>query len=294
MFVSLQWREWLRQVEVVRYEGPKSVVTIEDYLQDNLSDDYTAFVFDDTSRPMAQAIGDAWQARFSPKQLSEIYNALSPNGEPTKFKNKDAGFTAIALEVMKLAKEAVPYKVDPNYRSQFMQTAPNDGTTNANTTSATVDDEKTKAEAAAAADKAKKDAESEKQAKADAVARAKAEKEEAKAKAKAEKEAEKAKKAEAAAAAKAAAAAAKPKGVIQTLSELLQDGQKRTVDQLYDELAKRFPERGEAMKTTIRIQLVRLKSEGKLDVVSEDRHDADGKKLASKSYWGRPFPAKAA
>lgn len=64
-------------------------------------------------------------------------------------------------------------------------------------------------------------------------------------------------------------------GVISTLIELLKKAGElqtkgKTVDELTEALAKRFPERkADAMKSTVKIQLSRLPAEGKLKVKSE-------------------------
>jgi hypothetical protein len=58
-------------------------------------------------------------------------------------------------------------------------------------------------------------------------------------------------------------------GVIDTLKNLLLAGG-GTVDELFDALAKKFPDRGAGMKTTIRIQVVRLHKDGKLVVAKKE------------------------
>ena len=55
-------------------------------------------------------------------------------------------------------------------------------------------------------------------------------------------------------------------GVISTLVDLLCDHGGGTVDELYKKLEAKFPERGEGMITTIRVQLARQAKQGKLNI----------------------------
>lgn len=172
-------------------------------------------------------------------------------------------------------------------------TAPEGDTTNTegDTNTAPVGDTTTAADPAAdaAAAAAQKKAESPAELKKQAAAQKKAEAAEAKVKKEADKAAAKKAKEEEAAAKKAKET--KSPGVITSIMGLLTSGRKHTVDELYEALSKQFPDRGEGMKTTVRIQLVRLQKEGKLVVHSEDRVDSEGKKVAGKNYWGEAVPA---
>lgn len=278
MLIALHWAEWLRRVEVVRFDA-KSPVAVEDYLAKELDPDRTAFVFDDTDRPMVQAVAAAWQGRWSNKQLAEIHNALvAQEGSGAlpvaKFKNRDEALTQIAVTLVQIGKSAVPYHIPTT-------TEDNMDTNDQNQTDAGgAPAEQDPAAAAQAAE------ETPAAAKARVAAEKAAEKEAAKKAAADKKAADKAAKDKEKADKKAADAAAKPPGVIASLQSLLLDGTHRTVDELYTELATKFPDRGEAMKTTIRVQLVRMPKERPILIHNEDRKDAEGKKLAGKSYWG--------
>lgn len=295
--IALHWSEWLRRVEVDSFNAP-SAVAVEDFLQRELDNDRTAFVFDVTDRPMVQAIAAQWgNGRFSNSKLVEIYNALVGSDESRhvrKFKDRDTAFAQIAVQLTNMARETVPRNIttednmtDKNQSAQDeLEGAATDVVTdNTHVTDAAGNAVDTTGAAAAQEPALTKE---------EVAARKKAEKEAEKAAAKAKRDAEKAEAAAKKAAEKEAAKAAKPKGVIAHLIELLTDGSKRTVDELYDKLAAAHPERGEGMKTTIRVQLVRLGKEGRLVVHSEDRVDSEGKKLAGKNYWGTPVPTKEA
>lgn len=95
----------------------------------------------------------------------------------------------------------------------------------------------------------------------------------AKAAAKAAKAAEKA----AAEATKAATTEPKGPGVIATLKELLQEGG-GTVDELFEALKGRFPDRGDGMLTTIKVQLQALPKKG--FSISKEKNE-DGKTVYS-------------
>lgn len=292
MIIALHWAEWLRRVEVDRFDA-KSSVEVEDFLQDELPADRTAFVFDDTDRPMVQCLASQWgQGRYSKKQLVEIHNALSAEANHVRnFKDVDAGLTQIAFRLVQLGKEALPRKLT---RSNMEQQHEHHEHKPETTT------EQQPADGAAAAAAAQAQAESPAEAKKAAAARKAEEKAAAKKAAEEKKAADKKAKEEEAARKKAEAAANKPVGVIGTLMNLLGEKDhhgkpvKRTVDELFDILLKQFPERGEGMKTTVRVQLVRLTKEGRMTVHSEDRVDAEGKKLAGKNYWGEAIPKAAA
>jgi hypothetical protein len=281
MIISVQWSEWLRRPQVRRFDS-SSPIAVEDYLDGKLPTDTTVFVFDDADRPMLQSLESQWgNGRFSTKKLAEIHNALvDKERRVNKFKHRQDALIQLSLELIRQGKNA-PIT---NVRNHVMIT---EHEFRSHTEDAdTEQDENHRAEAAVA--KVESPAEMKKR----AAAAAKAEKEAAKvakvaaaANAKAEKEAAKA----AAAAAKVAAKkvkAPKPTGVIGSLIELLTDGSQRTVDELHAELLEKFPERGEGMKTTVRVQLARLGKEGRLLVHAEDRHDDEGKRLVGKNYWG--------
>src|SRR4051812_31496116 len=102
MLIGIHWSEWLRRVEVDRFDAASAIV-VEDHYQRELPADRTAFVFDDTDRPMVQAIESQWgNGRFSTKQFAEIYNALVPEQTVAKFKNREAAFQALAIQLTKM------------------------------------------------------------------------------------------------------------------------------------------------------------------------------------------------
>ena len=264
MIVAVTWREWLRNVDVIRFDT-NSPVAVEDYLQAELPGDRAAFVFCDDHQPMSQSIAFYW-VRFSARQLTEIYNAIVAKDRrvPKNFATKEAAYAALAMEIIRLGKSAVPYII---------------GTERKMSDDIMEDDVQV--------DEAQAQAESPAELKRQAAAQKRAEKEQ-------EKLAKQAAKNEAAqrkAEEKAAAQAKRAPGVIATLMEVLQDGGKHTVDELYAHLADVFPDRGEGMKNTIKIQLLRLHQQGRLVVHSEERHDSEGKRLPGKIYWGEPVGA---
>lgn len=276
MIISVQWSEWLRRPQVRRFDSA-SPIAVEDYLDGKLPTDTTVFVFDDADRPMLQSLESQWgNGRFSTKKLAEIYNALvDKERRVNKFKHRQDALIQLSLELIRQGKNA-PIT---NVRNHVMITE-HELREESNETQATAAEAKVESPAEMkkrAAAEAKAEKEAAKVAKAEAAANAKAEKE-------AEKEAAKAAKAEERAAKKVKAP--KPTGVIGSLIELLTDGTQRTVDELHAELLEKFPERGEGMKTTVRVQLARLGKEGRLVVHAEDRHDDEGKRLVGKNYWG--------
>lgn len=291
MILSVQWTEWLRRPAVQKFDAA-SPIPVEDYLQWNLPPETTSFVFDDADRPMLQSVESQWgNGRFSTKKLAEIYNALlqDKTRKVDKFTNRESALQHLALEIMRQGKAASI----TNLRNHVMITE-NDLHTDHETAHSEAEksskndyyaaEQAEKVESPAemkkrAAAEAKAEKEAAKVAKAEAVATAKAEKEQAKADAKAARD-------EARAAKATTAKAPRAEGVIGSLIGLLTDGNMRTVDELYDALAEKFPDRGEGMKTTVRVQLARLGKEGRLVVHAEDRHDAEGKKLVGKNYWG--------
>jgi hypothetical protein len=283
MITAIHWREWLRQPVVMRF-NIHSPIEVEDYLQATLPNDRTGFVFNDSDAPLMQAIINQWQWRYTTRQLAEIHNALvRPELRVEKFTSKDQAFRQISLAIHRLASENPPLTLTRNPMRKEITMISDDQDTMEHTEQA--DTESINA-ADAQVDMAQTAVESKAEMKRQAAERRAAEREEAKARKLAEREATRARKLAEKAASKQSTKSARPTGVIGSLVALLTDGEKRTVDELYDLLAEKFPDRGEGMKTTIRIQLVRLQSEGRLNVYSEERKDENGKRIAGKRYWG--------
>lgn len=121
MRIVLDWREWLEDVRVRRFDDNVTRVQIEIWVE-ALPSDRTAFIFD-TEHPLQTEIESAWIVRgFSTTtKLVEIYNAMVPEKERIKsFHDRDTAFRRIALKLIDKAQSCVPSVIPQTQRTRTM------------------------------------------------------------------------------------------------------------------------------------------------------------------------------
>ncbi len=213
MLIVLDWRAWLEDIHVRRFEEDTHRDRIEDWV-DGLPSNRTAFIFD-TRHPLQQEVESAWIpcGYTTTGKLLEIYNALVPASERIKsFHDRDTAFRRIALKLVQRAEGNAIMIIPQPQKENTMENL-------SNGEEAEVKVKKTRTPK---------------------VVKEKV---------------------------------AKAPGIISTLVTKLKDGG-GTVEELYQHLAEAFPDKVRedskgGMRTTIRVQIVRLAKTGKLNIVKE-------------------------
>jgi hypothetical protein len=122
MRIVLDWREWLEDVRIRRFEDDVSLAQIKNWTE-HLPSNRTAFIFD-TAHPLQEEIESAWIIRGFTTQakLAEIYNAMVSEKDRVKsFHDRDTAFRRIALKLIDKAQAAVPSIIPQTQRTKSME-----------------------------------------------------------------------------------------------------------------------------------------------------------------------------